>query len=490
MGTSAAVGRISIMFRWICAASLAAAVWTGAARGQVDSLPGGETSTLAWTAYGGDAQLTNFAAETGTTPQDASELGLAWTAQLDGPIVASPLSLDGRVYVATEAGSVYALNAVTGEVEWKRELGTQDTAGDCGTWGISSTGAIDLARGLLYVVNADGYVQGLRLSDGSTAPGWPLPITDRPDVEYVWGGLRIVGDRLYVPIASYCDAPDASGRPADGRVVAIDLSAPSVVATFDAVPGPDNLGGAWGYGGISAEPDGSFLYTAIGNSDVIDPSCDCRVDNAGFGDSVVRLTAELAPVESDRPADVPSADDYDFGATPLLFQPPGCPPLAAANNKDDILYVWDRTKLAQGPIFEVAIGNVSEPFVGEPSWSPRLGMLFDAGAKVMHDEVDTGDGINAFSVDRHCQFHAAWQTVVGRGTQPPPLVLGDVVFAAGGDTGGFAALDAATGFELWKFDTGAPTIAPPIGVGNLIFAGDYAGVMRAFGPSFYASPVR
>jgi hypothetical protein len=80
---------------------------------------------------------------------------------------------------------------------------------------------------------------------------------------------------------------------------------------------------------VSAEPDGSAVYTAVGNSHVLDPACGCVVDDAGFGDSVVRLTPDLAPVSSSRPADVPAVDDDAFGAARLLFQPPGCPPLAA-----------------------------------------------------------------------------------------------------------------------------------------------------------------
>jgi hypothetical protein len=35
-----------------------------------------------------------------------------------------------------------------------------------------------------------------------------------------------------------------------------------------------------------------------------------------------------------RPEGIPSVEDNDFGAAPLLFQPPGCPPLAAANAKN------------------------------------------------------------------------------------------------------------------------------------------------------------
>jgi hypothetical protein len=380
-------------FRTICAALLAMGAVCGAAAAHRgggatarDAAPG-----LAWTGYGGDPQLTNYHSGTSLEPAEAPSLGLAWQLALDGPVLASPLALDGRVFVATEAGSVYALDAVTGRTSWSRSLATQDAAG-CGSWGISSTGTIDPETGLLYVANADGLVHALDVVTGEEAPGWPVRVTDRPTVEYVWGGLRLAAGRLYVPISSYCDAPDAENRPAEGRVVALDPATGAQSASWDTVPGPDNMGGVWGWGGVSVEPDGSALYTAVGNSEVLDPSCSCDVDDAGFGDSVVRLTPDLQPVSSDRPKDVPRIDDYDFGAAPTLFRPPGCPPLAAANNKDDVLYVWDRTDLAKGPLYETAIGNVSQPFAGSPSWSPRLNMLFDAGAKVIVNDANTGDG--------------------------------------------------------------------------------------------------
>ncbi len=439
---------------------------------------------LTWTAYGGDTQLTGFSAGSTVTLADARGFSLQWAAQLDGGVVATPLVFDGRVYAATEAGGVYALDLVTGALIWKRTLGTQAAAGDCGTYGISGTGAIDAARGLLYVISADGQLQALRLDDGTTAPGWPLSLTSRPEVEYDWGGLQIVGNRLYVPFASYCDDTDDQGHAGDGRVVAIDLDGPSLDATFDTVPGSDNLGGVWGFGGISAEPDGSAIYTAIGNSWVTDPASGELYDAAGYGDSVVRLTAGLVPVSSDRPATIPTTGDYDFGAAPVLFQPEGCPPLAAANNKDGLLYVWDRNDLAAGPLFSAGIGTVSAPFIGAPSWSPRLHLLFDGGTAVVRNSTNYGDGVTAFSVDADCTFANAWSTVTGVGTQPPPLVLGDIVFADGGYSGGYKALSALTGDVLWSFPTTAGTFAGPAASGNLVLTADFAGVVRAFGPSY------
>jgi len=69
---------------------------------------------------------------------------------------------------------------------------------------------------------------------------------------------------------------------------------------------------------------------------------------------------------------------------------------------------------------------------------------------------------------------------VGFGNEPPPLIVGDVVFAAGGDSGGFAALSARTGKTLWRFPTGASTYAPVIAAGGRIFEGDLGGTMHVF----------
>ncbi|MHB8642913.1 MAG: outer membrane protein assembly factor BamB family protein [Gaiellaceae bacterium] len=431
-----------------------------------------------WLAYGGDAQLTNQSPQPNITRESAPSLHQLWQSQLDGPIIASPLALDGVVYAATESGTVYAVNESTGAIVWSRALGAVDTM-SCGTWGISSTGAIDTQRALLYVADADGTIDALSLVTGAVA--WKVLFTSRPDTEYVWGGLRLVNSTLYVPVASYCDQPDSLGRPADGRIVAFDVDTQLVQATFDSVPGPNNLGGVWGWGGVSVEPDGSALWTAIGNSVSEDPGCACIVDDAGYGDSVVKLTPDLLPIASSRPSNVPRTNDYDFGATPVLFDVPACGSYAAANNKDGYLYIWKRDALADGPIAEFALGTSSgAPFVGEPSWSARENVLYDASTNVTSGGSSLGDGVSAVAFTTTCNVRVRWQAVTGDGTQPPPLVLGDVVFAAGG-SGGWSALDATTGDLLWHEATTAPTLAPPIAVDGRVIAGDYAGVLRAFG---------
>src|SRR5919206_2745944 len=385
-----------------------------------------------WLAYGHDGRLDNAVVSPTFRPSTVPALHERWRAQLDGTVVASPLFAGGVLYVATQAGSVYALAAADGHVLWQQTTGATLACGDL-PFGISSTGAIDRARGLLYEIGADGKLHAFGLASGADAAGFPVDLIPSPSTQYVWGGLRIVGDRLYVPFASYCDETLAGDTLADGGIFGVDLGNPTSHVTFDAVPGEGNGGGVWGYGGVSAELNGSFLYVGVGNSHVFEEACGCDVDDVAFGDRLVKLTPDLGVVESSYPPGINRQGDQDFGSAPLLFQPHGCPPLAAANNKDGLLYVWDRANIAAGPRTSFIVSDGEAAFVGQPSWSSRLQTLFDTEARVPKTGTKVGNGIVAIKATyTGCRFLEVWRTAIGRGNQAPPLVVGNVVFAGGG----------------------------------------------------------
>ena len=423
-----------------------------------------------WLSYGHDGRLDNAVVSPTFRPSTVPDLHERWRAQLDGTVVASPLFAGGVLYVGTQNGSLYALSASDGHVLWQQTTGTTLACGGF-PFGISSTGAIDKTRGLLYEIGADGKLHAFGLGSGAEAAGFPVDLIPSPSTQYVWGGLRIVGGRLYVPFASYCDEIGPGDTLADGGVYGVDLSNPASHTTFDAVPGDGNGGGVWGYGGVSAELNGSFLYTGVGNSHVFDEACGCDLDNVPFGDRLVKLTPDLRVVESDYPPGINPEGDQDFGSAPLLFQPHGCPPLAAANNKDGLLYFWDRTKIAAGPRTSFIVSDGEAAFVGQPSWSSRLQTLFDSEARVPKTGTKTGDGVIAFKATyTGCRFTELWRTAIGHGNQSPPLVVGNVVFAGGG-TEGLYVLDGRTGAVLWSAPTdGETTYSPLIEARRTLFA--------------------
>ena len=129
-----------------------------------------------WTVYHDDPAGDGVA-----PPMSAVDTATAvWTSpSLDGQIYGEPLVYAGRVYVATENDSVYALSASTGAVAWSAHLGPPVPAGSlpCGditpTVGITGTPVIDQSRGEIFVV-ADELIGGRpahRLVGLSTASG-------------------------------------------------------------------------------------------------------------------------------------------------------------------------------------------------------------------------------------------------------------------------------------------------------------------------------
>ncbi len=90
----------------------------------------------------------------------------AWTSpSLDGALYGEPLVSGGRVFVATENDTVYALSGANGSVVWSSHLATPVPSASlpCGdispTVGITGTPVLDVARGELFVV-ADEVVNG------------------------------------------------------------------------------------------------------------------------------------------------------------------------------------------------------------------------------------------------------------------------------------------------------------------------------------------
>ena len=71
-------------------------------------------------------------------------------------------------------------------------------------------------------------------------------------------------------------------------------------------------------------------------------------------------------------------------------------------------------------------------------------MLYDSTATATERETRLV-GTIALKVTATCGFAKRWFTATGDGTQPAPLVAGDLVADTGGDPGGFVVERAATG---------------------------------------------
>ena len=442
-----------------------------------------------WLAYGRTPDVSNVAAAVGgLTPAALATPKLLWRTAVSGAVVAEPLyvsrlEVGGVVhrvlFVATTHNLVYALDAHSGAVLWRRSLGTVVKNICGGTNGINGTPVIDLQKGLLYVIGDRGKLHALELNSGAEARGWPVGVVSRTAVEYVWGALRIVGGRIYVPIANTCDQPQNGVFP-EGRIVAIDESTRRTVFRFDVVPGPDNGGGVWALGGVSVDPTDGTLYAGTSNAFTFNGST--LVKDPPYAERVVHLTPSLKLLGSESQT-FHSGTDQGFGSTPLLFRPSGCPPLAAANSKNGALYVWRRGAAFGNPtvppLLVARIGQTSGgEFVSQPTWVASARMLVAAAGDVTVDGTET-QGPVAFHVDAGCTFTQAWNVGLGGGTATQPLAIGNVVLTLGPNDGKLAFINAGTGTVLSTLDIGG-SYAPPIAADGVIYDATGGGTVAAY----------
>ena len=148
----------SVLIFLIGASALTAA---GASAAGATSAPRVD-ATSSWTVYHGNPQGSGVDTS-GVTFSPATP---AWTSPvLDGQVFGEPLESGGRVYIATENDTVYALAANTGAILWSTHVGSAVPSGDlpCGDIspqvGITGTPVIDANRGEIFAV-ADELVGG------------------------------------------------------------------------------------------------------------------------------------------------------------------------------------------------------------------------------------------------------------------------------------------------------------------------------------------
>lgn len=452
-----------------------------------------------WTTFGFGPQHMGYNPnETVLSVQNVSTLGTKWTRDVGGPILTQPTFLSkvttsagqiDLVYVATLYGDVYALNAGSGATVWHKALGAVQTgcndfsaAGD--NVGVLDTATIDRAHNRLFVVSGDGKLHALNIATGSELAGYPLQVVDSGNAGrlFSYGSPTYDASQslLYVALASACDF-----TPYHGEVVQVaTATTPSVTHRFFVTGqnGPSG-GGIWGPGGVSLSPDGSLIYALTGNA-LTTP------ENPPYADSLVRLTRTLSVSASNTPP--LSGSDVDFGATPLLYQPIGCPVSLAAMNKTGALLIYNRGSINSGPTQRIQItgtDSLSEgDFIGVPAFDPGRNRMFlgspsDAASTYKH-------GLIALKISSTCVASLAWQAQVGLNNVSynnpaiPPTVANGVVYFADGDDSKLFAFNADTGQQLWNSGSlvnGGIFAAPTVVNGRVYVSGYTTHMVYALG---------
>jgi hypothetical protein len=338
----------------------------------------------------------------------------AFDGRVDGNIYAQPLFWKSPktnrplLLVATEDDIVYALDARSGKVVWRKALGhpVKRSALPCGNispLGITGTPVIDDGKAAIYLdamVDAeDGsgpqhLVFGLAVDDGSVLPGFPVNVaqalkarglTFTPVVQNERGALAIVDRTLFIPYGGhYGDC-----GPYHGWVVGIPLDDPHTVSAWSTRA---EGGGVWAPGGISY--DGHSMFVSTGNTKDAQDWSD--------GEAVFRLGTDLKASTSSRdffaPADWKDLDDSDRdlgGTNPLPIDLPdggGVTRLILALGKDGKAYLLNRDNLG-GIGGALAVEQVARSAI---ITAPALYIAPDGGALVAFEGRGSGCGEGTF----------------------------------------------------------------------------------------------
>jgi polyvinyl alcohol dehydrogenase (cytochrome) len=423
---------------------------------------------------------------TAITPTNAASVALKWRfspsagsmpGQPPPHLYATPVTVNGVVYVGADSGYFYAVNAATGQELWRQFLG-YTIAGGC-AHGVDSTAAVaaDPASGAntVYVGGGDGNVYALDAADGhirwKTLVAPRLPTQNQP---FLWSSPAVARGRVYMGIASLCGnyAPVAGSG-----VVALDQTSGAPLAAYLTEP-PGGTGAAV-WSSPAVDPNDGSVFVTTGNAgqtpDLGDAASIVRLD----GSTLARLDKWTVPAAEQSP-------NGDFGASPVLFTAPGYVgprTLVGACNKNGIFYAFHRNALAAGPIWQrrMSVASTDPPAcIG--------GAAFDGTHLYVGANATTINGTSyagSLRALRPSNGTPVWATALPEAVLGGPTVNKAGVVAANpgffSQTGTTRLFNAATGATLRTLPTGF-VFGQPVWANNMLIVATVYNGVQAYGP--------
>ena len=368
------------------------------------ALAGGATAATLnnYPAYlGGPAHASYAQAATTFTVANAGGAHSLWKVTSIGYVNASPDVYAGIIYVGSENGNFYAINAATGALKWTKKL----TIANCSNSGIVSSATIakDPVTGKLtvYVGAADHYLYALSAATGKTA--WRTLIGAATSHYYNWSSPTIANGDVYYGVSTDCGNPGFDG------LVALNQHTGAQTGRYY-TSGSATVAGASVYTSAAVAADGS-VFISTGD------------DNGGSttdSTSIVKLAGgTLARLGGYQVPGLVGLD-LDFNASPTLFMA-GTTPMVGACDKNGVFYaltqatpsspVWTR-QLGIPPAHASdafcggsAVWDGANLFVGAdaPTTTSPPGSVYElnptTGAVVWETPLSTGPVIGTPSLD-------------------------------------------------------------------------------------------
>jgi outer membrane protein assembly factor BamB len=383
-----------------------------------------------WTEY----HHNSARAGVGPATPAVSSPGVAWQAQLDGDVYASPLIVAGHVLAATENNTVYALDLFSGSVVWKQHLGdpVQADSLPCGNigpvTGITGTPAADPRTGRLYVVaflrTRHHVLFTLSLTDGAVLSQHDIdPPGSNPAVQQQRGALALGQTFVYVTFGGLYGDCGAY----HGFVVAVPLKGGSALAWK--VPSTREAG-IWTPQGPTIGPDGS-VYVVTGNGE--------SQSAFDYSNAVIQLSPDLQSVRSYfAPSNWVSLNesDTDLGSVGATVMP--ALGVVVTVGKQGVAYV-----LKAG-----ALGGIGGQLTSKAVCSGAFGGTAWSGSTIY---VPCVNGLYALSVSS-TSIDVVWRA--RRPDLASPIIAAGAVWAID-NSGTLFALDPSSGAVVYSVGLGA-----------------------------------
>lgn len=398
---------------------------------------------------------------------------------------ATPLVVDGVMYVSGFDGWVWALDAATGEVYWEYQHSVPlDVPLCCG----NVNRGVAVARGLVFLATPNAHLVALDARTGERV--WQRAFGDIRAGESATVAPLVVDDLVVVGVSG-------GEYGIRGHLDAFDLETGERAWRRYTIPAPGQPGSetwpdegdAWARGGGPAwitgsyDPELDLIYWGVGNPGPNFEGADRTGDNL-YTNSVLALRPEDGSIAWHHQFTPHDVWDYDGVNEMILFEAEGRR-LLAHFDKNGHLYVLDREDgelLRAVPFARTTWGDV-DPRTGEVSGrrepSPDGTEICPgpAGAKEWpHAAYHPGTGLLYAPVIDLCATFYSSEPEFREGMG----YWGGAVDPSGRAAGAVRAVDPTTGETAWSHETDGPMVGSLLATGGgLVFAGRPTGELAA-----------
>ena len=270
-------------------AALAMSIGLGSCKrvdeGDIDAarLLAAQTDDANWITYGRNYEEQRYSPLAQINAETVGDLGLAWSADMDTARgqEATPLVMDGRMYLTTAWSKVKAYNAATGEELWTYDPEVPGETAVKACCDVVNRGLAAWGDGL-FLGTLDGRLVKLDRDTGALV--WETVTVDQDQSYTITGAPRVIDGRVMIGnggaefgVRGYFAAYDAETGKELWRFYTVpegdeDESAPAYLqkaaATWsgDTLSGEDSIGGGGTvWDAMAYDPELDLLYVGVGN---------------------------------------------------------------------------------------------------------------------------------------------------------------------------------------------------------------------------------